>query len=444
MSPYFSKEPRLIGPGPEALTAAGANPQTQIVAVWFGCRLSLRKVPAHCPVRVSGRSQFKLFVNGESRLFGPCRSARDVAYLDELDLAPWLRAGENRLVWQVLSYPEHPRTLQLCAHDAYEDCPYYEQLMYACDTRLEILFTYAATDDVALPRQAIRLFAASALENGLTQARFPARSRQVIPMFALYFVLMLEEYLAHTGDAAFVAPYLPLAERIVETFLTKRCKNGLLAPQGYWDYFDATREWEKNGPAVTPTAVKDGASALQNLFFVYACQSLCRILPQFHRADLAAHYRDACRRLLTLVEDLCYDTARGLYREGPETVEYSQHTQIYAVLTGLAQGEKAQRLMERVLTDKSLIPCSFMQQYSLFRALEKVGMYARTGELWQTWQHFIDLHCTTFPETPYTPRSDCHAWSALPLWEFARDRAAAHSATPPPDVPPEQSGVQSM
>lgn len=71
MSPYFSKEPRLIGPGPETLTAAGANPQTQIVAVWFGCRLSLRKVPAHCPVRVSGRSQFKLFVNGESRLFGP-------------------------------------------------------------------------------------------------------------------------------------------------------------------------------------------------------------------------------------------------------------------------------------------------------------------------------------------------------------------------------------
>lgn len=35
------------------------------------------------------------------------------------------------------------------------------------------------------------------------------------------------------------------------------------------------------------------------------------------------------------------------------------------------------------------------------------------------WQEFIDLRCTTFPEAPYDPRSDCHGWSALPLYVFA-------------------------
>ena len=49
-------------------------------------------------------------------------------------------------------------------------------------------------------------------------------------------------------------------------------------------------------------------------------------------------------------------------------------------------------------------------------------MYHYTEPLWQTWQDFIDLHCTTFPETPYDPRSDCHGWSALPLWEFAEHK----------------------
>ena len=77
-------------------------------------------------------------------------------------------------------------------------------------------------------------------------------------------------------------------------------------------------------------------------------------------------------------------------------------------------------MMEKVLDDRSLVPCSFMQQFYLFRALEKVGMYDRTEDLWQAWQEFIDLHCSTFPETPFDPRSDCHAWSALPLYEFAR------------------------
>ena len=58
------------------------------------------------------------------------------------------------------------------------------------------------------------------------------------------------------------------------------------------------------------------------------------------------------------------------------------------------------------------------------RALEKAGMYERTEGLWQTWQDFLDLGCTTFPETPYSPRSDCHGWSALPLWESGRKDAS--------------------
>lgn len=675
---FSSEEKRLIGLAHEALAQARLQPAQQIVPVWFGCRAVLDEAPESCPIQVSGRSQFKLFVNGESILFGPCRSVRTVAYYDTLDIAPWLRVGENRLVFQVFSYPENPptqeaqgpsycygdnegpavcvegalggldlsdpenwrgwldgsmgfnaygifflganevvdgakslenpffqlqwkekemlptqivqplafspfgeqkgkefqprpipllyrkkktfpqwerrtipahsqerfvldagelttayfrigfqggkgaqvqlmyaesyyqrdengqpykavrddtsgfidgiydaytvggdtvyepfrfrtfrfvqvtvetgeepltilpqpyvetayplentkkpaftdpkkeklydvafRTLQLCAHDTYEDCPYYEQLMYACDTRLEILFTYAATDDIALPRQAIRLFAASLQTNGFTQARFPSRVPQTIPSFALHFVLMLEDYVRYTGDWDFVKPYIPTAEGIVEMFLSKRCESGLLAPQGYWDYFDWTQAWSEKVVACTPTAAVDGESALQNLFFVYACQSLCRLLPHFHREDLARHYREECEKLLALVEKRCFVPEKGLYKEGPKTEEYSQHTQIYAVLAGLAQGEKAQALMEKVLSDKSLIPCSFMQGYYLFRALEKAGMYHRAEPLWQTWQDFIDLHCTTFPETPYDPRSDCHGWSALPLWEFA-------------------------
>ena len=140
------------------------------------------------------------------------------------------------------------------------------------------------------------------------------------------------------------------------------------------------------------------------------------------REDLARHYQAECEKLLALVEERCFVLERGLYKEGPATEEYSQHTQIYAVLAGLARGEKARALMEKVLADKSLIPCSFMQGYYLFRALEKAGMYHCTEPLWQTWQDFLDLHCTTFPETPYDPRSDCHGWSALPLWEFAEHK----------------------
>ena len=671
-------EKQFLGVPAEVLVREGYDPARRIVPAWFGFRSAMKTVPERCPVQIAARSQYKLFVNGESVLFGPCRSAEEIACFDTLDIAPYLQAGENRLVLQVFSYPREPeeeegpyycfgdsegpavslegelgekdprdpeswrvwldrgqgfnrhqvfmlgsnetvdgalalgnpffrpeweekellpvtavqprsydpfgarkgkifqprpipllyrkeksfphwreetfpprtersfvldagelttayfrigfrggkgarvtltyaesyfqkdengwpfkgvrddpggflqgvrdeytvggdtvyepfrfrtfrfvlvtvetgdealtilprpyvetayplvnskkpafddpkkeklydvafRTLQLCAHDTYEDCPYYEQLQYACDGRLEILFTYAATEDLDLPRQAIRLFGSSMQLSGLTQSRFPSRDQQTIPAFALYFILMLEDYVDHTGDAAFAAPYIPLAEQILETFLRKRSESGMLAPQGWWDYFDWTPEWAREGGS-TPTAALDGESALQNLFFVYAARSLCRLLPGYHRGELAAHYEEECGKLLRLVEERCWDEERGLYREGAFTGEYSQHTQIFAVLTGLASGERAKAIMEKTLEDKSLVQCSFMQSYYLFRALEKAGMYDRTEALWQTWQDFIDLHCTTFPETPFSPRSDCHGWSALPLTEFAEKR----------------------
>ena len=40
----------------------------------------------------------------------------------------------------------------MCAHETYMDCPYYEQMMYVGDTRLEVLTTYAISrDDRACP-----------------------------------------------------------------------------------------------------------------------------------------------------------------------------------------------------------------------------------------------------------------------------------------------------
>ena len=34
------------------------------------------------------------------------------------------------------------------------------------------------------------------------------------------------------------------------------------------------------------------------------------------------------------------------------------------------------------------------------------------------WIRLLDEHCTTCPETPANSRSECHAWSALPMYEF--------------------------
>ena len=65
------------------------------------------------------------------------------------------------------------RTARLDAHETYMDTPYYEQLQYVGDTRIQALISYTVAGDDRLARQALEAFNDSRIPEGITRSRYP-------------------------------------------------------------------------------------------------------------------------------------------------------------------------------------------------------------------------------------------------------------------------------
>ncbi len=65
------------------------------------------------------------------------------------------------------------------------DCPFYEQLQYAGDARIQMMISLYMTGDSRLMRNGIALLNSSRTAEGATYSRAPSYLQQYIPPFSL-------------------------------------------------------------------------------------------------------------------------------------------------------------------------------------------------------------------------------------------------------------------
>ena len=100
----------------------------------------------------------------------------------------------------------------------------------------------------------------------------------------------------------------------------------------------------------------------------------------------------------------------GLVQDGPGVDSYSCHGQVFAVLAGTVTEEEGKRMLEEVTGNPAYAQCSVSMSFYLFRALEKVGLYEKTKDMWNLWREMLKNNMTTCVENNTDGRSDCHAW----------------------------------
>jgi hypothetical protein len=338
------------------------------------------------------------------------------------------------------------RTLELCAVDAFIDCPGREQNAWVGDSYLHSLISMVTNSDWRLVRRNLRIGAHSRRPDGFLSAISAGGASTAafnIPEYSTYWIRSLCRYVERSGDLELALELLTTATDVVAAFERHRDADGLLRLPGI-----VFVDWAQTERGEVTAAVDAlYAAALVD----YA--SLCDWVGEAIRADRAR----AAHAVTAGAFERLWDEARGVYVDalhegGEQGRRVSQHTNALAIVAGLAPEARWGQMLEAVLDPARVrltlsngdlpehehwlyqrwAPTSFdpehdvvaaqpFMRHFLHQAVVQAGHRDRIAALCLDWVPQLERGNTTFEEfwdAPPGTASRCHAWSATPTYDL--------------------------
>lgn len=323
------------------------------------------------------------------------------------------------------------RTARLCAVETYMDCPYYEQLQYIGDARIQAMVSFYNAGDDRLVRNALNQMDDSRLAEGVTLSRHPSFSPQIIPTFSLWYVGMLHDYWMYRPDAMFVREKLAGTRDVLNFFGKYQTEDGSLKNTPYWLFSDWVNNKTQWGYGMAPKG-KDGSSSVLDLQLLLAYQTAARMEEALGMKAYSDMYLKKAERLSKTIREKYWNSSRGIFADTPEKDVYSQHANTLAILTELVKGDEARTLAQKIISEKDLAPTSIYFKYYTHLALTKAGLGNDYLTWLEKWRENISMGLTTWAEISdvSNARSDCHAWGSSPNIELYRILLGIDSAEP--------------
>ncbi len=315
------------------------------------------------------------------------------------------------------------RTLHLCMHEHYEDCPWREQALYTMDSRNQMLIGYRAFGEYTFARASLQLMAHSLRGDGFLELCSPGRVPVNIPVFSAIFVVQLAEYVAETGDTELARELYPVCARILRTFTDRICENGLLRRfPGAWNFY----EWQSGLDGAEGEEAGERYDAPLLAFITLALDAIACISDALGKEE-AARYRAVREKLVSSAEAfwdadaLCYAT----YLSDGRLTHTCELTNALFLCAGMVPEERAALLRAR-LAEGSLLPITLSHSIFKYEALLADPAYVPQilSEIARKWGAMLDAGASSFWETEEGERafssagSLCHGWSAVPAYLY--------------------------
>ena len=328
---------------------------------------------------------------------------------------PTVLSGERREIYDVAV-----KTLKLNAFERYFDCPWREQGFYGLDGMLQMRYGYSAFSDCKFQYGALKLMSEDKSPSGMLSITVPTSDKTVIPSFALFYVIAMQEYANFTGDLRLIRKYYPKIKGITEKFLYN-VKGGLCAKfsgRKMWNFY----EWNEN-LAGDCSANFDAALTLNLILELLSVVKICEKLAL---PDDAKYYLSMIDKLKNAVNKFFFDKDTGLYKLNERDAVFSELVNSYAVLTETAGKKKSEFICSMLAKkDNGMIKCTLSMRAFKYDAMLKVdrARYKEVilSEIDETYSYMLKNGATSFWET-VKGKDDfngagslCHGWCALPV-----------------------------
>ncbi len=341
------------------------------------------------------------------------------------------------------------RTLKLCIHEHYEDCPGREQSLYGQDSRNQMLFGYDCFEGTEVQRESLRLLSMAGWNkpDGLIWSTAPGcsldnlpgfdKGRKTgiggIPNFSLCWVLALCEYYQKTKDAEFFKEVFPVAEKIMTAYENKLRELGIecFPHASYFNFYEWSDGMEPDTNANTDVmkilrTKESTIDCIPTAHFAFIAGEIAKVLSDMKWGD-AKKYDDLNKLVSPLVENF-YDENDGYYFSyiSKNGVRYGKHecTQahvLYCEAGDLSHHTRVARRMIKENNGLGRITLSTLQYKfdGVIKALGQEGLDWVYTELEKVFGKMCFEGYTSFPEMEGGEKifedaaSLCHGWSGV-------------------------------
>lgn len=312
-------------------------------------------------------------------------------------------------------YETSIKTLRLCMHEHYEDCPWREQCLYNLDSRNQMMCGYYVFKNTEYPRSNLVLMSKGLRPDGLLSLCFPAGLDLPIPLFSLAYFQQVYEYVQFTKDFALINEIKDTLLKIKNTFINRIDNNNLIpafAEPEIWNF----TEWQAglDGNDQDYQTGKRKYDLCLNAYFVYTIEMFNKLIPEesFDTSEIKK----------SIVKTF-YDKKEQMFKISNNSGTFSQLGNSLAILAGLEVPELRNKIMEC----KNMIPATLSTKAFVYDSLmdnKNEHKQFIIDDILKTYKYMLDNGATSFWETILGAEdfdgagSLCHGWSAIPIIYF--------------------------